>query len=303
VWISELSPLLFSLRVLVLLASGVTLFATTWSALAVPPLEAPRFGIRGKRRALARGDGGFALIEPLVLRTAGWLARVPAASLREFLTRLASRAGEPAGLCADELIALSLLSFVSVGLGGAALVAQAEFAAHWSLFVVLLGLLLPVARVRALAQERAKQLERSLPNAMDLCVLCMGAGSDFHGALRFVVNDLGAAHQVCREELLRVLDELGLGRTRVQALSALGERTESRAVRDFVAAICQSETKGTPLVDALSIQAATLRQRRSVLAEEAAAKASVRLMFPLMLLVGCLMLIVFGPFIVNGMGM
>jgi tight adherence protein C len=131
----------------------------------------------------------------------------------------------------------------------------------------------------------------------------MGAGSDFPTALRFVVADMGGAHAVCQEELAQVLDEMELGRTRVEALSALAERTDSAAIQEFVAAVCQSETKGTPLVDALEIQATTLRARRSVLAEEAAAKAAVRLMFPMMLLVVCVLLIVIGPFIATGMGM
>jgi tight adherence protein C len=301
--IYELSPGLLGLRILAVVAAALTLAGGAHAAWSVPPVSAPQFGTLGKRRALARNHDGFVLLEPLVSRTAGWLACLPMGSLRRVLTRLATRAGDPAGLSADEWVALSVWSFLTVGVGGAKLVEGAGFASAWVGLVLLLGLGLPVARVHALAKERAKQLERSLPSAMDLCVLCMGAGSDFHAALSFVVRDLGAAHEVCREELVRVLDELGLGRTRVQALSALGERTGSRAVRDFVAAICQSETKGTPLVEALSIQAGTLRQRRSVLAEEAAAKASVRLMFPLMLMVGCLMLLVFGPFIVTGMGM
>ena len=73
-------------------------------------------------------------------------------------------------------------------------------------------------------------------------------------------------------------------------------------MRDFVSAVCQSEIKGTPLVGALDAQARTLRQRRSVLAEEAAAKAGVKLMFPLMLLMLCILLIVIGPFLVRGGG-
>jgi len=167
----------------------------------------------------------------------------------------------------------------------------------------VLTLLIPLLQVRATAKERAKELERSLPSAMDLCALCMGAGADFPQALRFSIQDLGAAHPVCLDELGRVLDELSLGRTRIEALSAMGERTDSHAVKEFVFAICQSEEKGTPLVDALTIQASTLRQRRSVLAEEMAAKAAVKMMFPVMLMVVAIFLIVLGPMIVNGTGL
>lgn len=301
--ISDLSPVLSSMRVTLLILFGLATGAFVRTVAAVPVLEPPRYGLRGKRRAHARESAGFAALEPALEVVAGWFALLPLGHLKVWLARLATSAGEPAGLCAEELMAMTLLSTSTLGVFSAYLVSDAGFSGFWCVSAVVLCFVLPCARVHTMAKERAKQLERSLPSAMDLCVLCMGAGADFPSALRFVVNDLGATHRVCREELSMVLDELELGRTRVEALTSLGERTQSRAVQDFVAAVCQSETKGTPLVDALSIQAGTLRQRRSVLAEEAAAKAGVRLMFPLMLMVLCILLIVFGPFIVNGLGM
>jgi tight adherence protein C len=301
--ISDLSAALAGVRLTVLVLFGVATGVFVKTVAAVPVLEPPRYGLRGKRRARARESGGFAALEPVLGVVAGWFALLPPGPMKVWLARLATSAGEPAGLCAEELMAMTLLSTSTLGAFSAYLVSSAGFSSFWSASVLLLCFVLPCSRVHAMAKERAKQLERSLPSAMDLCVLCMGAGADFPSALRFVVNDLGATHRVCQEELSMVLDELELGRTRVEALTSLGERTQSRAVQDFVAAVCQSETKGTPLVDALSIQAGTLRQRRSVLAEEAAAKAGVRLMFPLMLMVICILLIVFGPLIVNGLGM
>jgi tight adherence protein C len=176
---------------------------------------------------------------------------------------------------------------------------------HWLYggYLALLGPFLPYLRLRAGVHERARQLERSLPAAIDLCALCMGAGSDFPTALGFLVDELGPPHLVCRTELARVLDDLVLGSTRVAALRALAERTASRAVHTFVAAVCLAEEKGTPLVETLSIQARVLRQERSVRAEEQAARAGVKMMAPMLLLVMSLMLLVFGPFLVNGAGL
>jgi tight adherence protein C len=219
------------------------------------------------------------------------------------VTRIVVHAGQPMGMCADEWLGLSVLCWFVLGIGGAWLTVLADMDVIWALGMLVLSALAPLTHLQQLASERAKQLERSLPSAMDLCVLCMGAGSDFPAALRFVVADLGSTHPVCQEELSQVLDELRLGRTRVEALSALAERTRSPAIREFVAAVCQSETKGTALVEALDIQASTLRARRSVLAEEAAARAGIRLMVPMLLMVVCVLLIVIGPFIVTGIGM
>ncbi|MFT3928086.1 MAG: type II secretion system F family protein [Myxococcales bacterium] len=301
--IFELPSSLFWLRGAVLLAVVVCLGLLAAPMVRIPALPIPRFGLRGKRRLLARSDRAFRCLEVWTRHVGAWLAHVPAEQLRSRISSLALHAGLPMGLCADEWLALSLLSFLGLGCGGGWLVARAGMDIWWQLSVLGLAAVMPVMRLRQAATERAKQLERSLPNAIDLCVLCMGAGADFPAALRFVVAEMGAAHAACREELAHVLDELALGRTRVESLTALAQRTDSCAIRDFVAAVCQSDIKGTPLVSALDIQAGTLRQRRSVLAEEAAAKAGVRLMLPMMLMVVCVLLIVIGPFIVTGMGM
>jgi len=89
------------------------------------------------------------------------------------------------------------------------------------------------------------------------------------------------------------LQELKLGRTRRQALEQLAERAPCEAVRDLVASAVQSETQGTPLASVLAAQASASRQRRSVEAEETAAKAGTSLALPLsMLFIAVLMLIV-----------
>lgn len=300
-WTSRLSDT--ALRTLVLACFGGALFVAARALATIPPAPAPRYGLRGKRRSAARANELFRVLEPCFAQLAGWLARGSFSSLRARLTLELRYASEPAGLSADELLACALLSLFVVGGAGSWLAVDAELSAEVVFGLWLVAGVLPLGRVRAAAKQRAKQLERSLPNAMDLCVLCMGAGADFPGALRFVVHELGAAHAVCREELSFVRDELALGRTRSEALRELAERSGSMAVREFVAAICQSEEKGTPLIEALSIQSSTLRQRRSVRAEELAAQAGIKMMLPLMLLVSSLLLIVFGPIITSGTGL
>jgi tight adherence protein C len=301
-WTSELSALP-QLRSVGLIAIGAFVFVLAHRVAATPGALAPRYGARGKRRMRARGSLLFCAAEPLLSKVAGLLATQRKRTLHSWLRQQIRYADEPLGLCPNELLALAVLSCALVGVCSAWLVHQAGMGVQAVALMLLLGGYLPLGRVRALAKQRAKQLERSLPVAMDLCVLCMGAGADFPGALRFVVGELGPLHQVCREELGQVLDELALGRTRVEALQALGSRTGSVAVREFVASVCQSEEKGTPMIEALTIQSTTLRQRRTVRAEELAAQAGVKMMLPLMLLVCSLLLIVFGPIITTGMGL
>jgi len=142
---------------------------------------------------------------------------------------------------------------------------------------------------------------RALPEAIDLTSLCMNAGLDFQAALGLLVRVTpGRGHLI--GELERVLEALQLGHTRRAALAALAERVPVPAVQDLVTAVILAEQKGTPLASVLEIQASMLRLRRSVLSEERAARAATLLAFPLLLMLSCVMLLLFGPFIVGGLG-
>ena len=75
-----------------------------------------------------------------------------------------------------------------------------------------------------------------------------------------------------------------------------------RAVRDFVHAVIQAEQKGNPLARVLQVQGRMLNMRRSVAAEEAAARAGVLLIIPMICLMGSVLLLLMGPFMVQGLG-
>ena len=92
---------------------------------------------------------------------------------------------------------------------------------------------------------------------------------------------------------------MSMGRTRKQALIALCERAPTTAVTEFSWALIQAEEQGNPVADVLLVQAGVARMRRSVRAEEAAAKAAVKMVGPLFLLFACVMLLVLGPMILK----
>jgi tight adherence protein C len=300
---SELPPVFSLARALLLVLAALACAALARASSVWPTLVAPSEGWRGRERQRARANALFRAVEPLLLRLGGVIATRPLPRLRARVALALRRAGEPLGLSPDELFAMSLLALASSSVISLWLVQVGGVYWLHAPGLALLGGSLPALRLHGRVYERAAALERSLPGAMDLCVLCMGAGGDFPAALAFVVEELGAGHAVCREELARVLDDLTLGATRLAALRDLGERTASASARAFVAAVCQAEQRGTPLADTLSIQARLLRQERSVRAEEQAARAGVKMMLPMLLLVMSLMLIIFGPFIVNGAGL
>lgn len=285
---------------LALVAFGIAL--TVYTLGRSPPLPQPRTGARGLKRARAVESGGsFRTIEPLMRLVASWIAPLRMPHLRRKIDRQLVHAGDWLGLSADEFIALVILSgtfFFGVGLVFCQLM---ELSRVFSFFFAGLGAMLPYTRVTGEMQDRFKQINRGLPTAIDLASLCMGAGLDFPGAIRQIVDKASRKDDALTEELQRILQELELGRTRRQALESFADRAPTDAVKDFVGAVVQAEEKGNPLAEVLRIQAGMLRMRRSVMAEESAARAAVLMMGPLMLIFAAIVLILLGPFIINGM--
>jgi tight adherence protein C len=100
---------------------------------------------------------------------------------------------------------------------------------------------------------------------------------------------------VLAEEFSIVLRELSIGKTRREALAVLARRNPSACVQELVASVTQAEEEGTPLAEVLTIQATVSRQRRGVQAEEAANRASLQLMLPMLLVFLSVLLLIGGP--------
>jgi tight adherence protein C len=266
------------------------------------PEDSPRLGSRGLRRTRAMEAGGsFAQLEPMVRMIAGWVAYFPLTDQRRKVDELLKHAGDYLGLTANEFFAMSAVGFVVGGL--LSLVLLTLFEGPGILFLVggAIGAAVPYFNVTGERDRRFKEVNRSLPGAIDLASLCMGAGLDFPGAVRQIVEKAGNRNDSLVEEFERILQELELGRTRRQALENFADRAPTEAVRDFVGAVVQAEEKGNPLAEVLRIQATMLRMRRSVMAEEAAARAALLMMGPLMLIFGAIILCLLGPFFVQTM--
>jgi tight adherence protein C len=268
----------------------------------MPAPHSPRLGLRGLKRtqALARG-GAFVTAEPVIRFVAGLFARLPIPRLRSRIEAQLTQAGDLLGMTPDEHLALSALSAAGFLLAALALREVVGTSPAVLVLVTGSGAVLPHLRVSGEIQRRQRQVDRALPGAIDLAALCMGAGLDFPGALRQIIDKSLSPGDPLHEELGRILQLLELGRTRREALESLAERVPTEAVRDFVSSAVQAEEKGNPLAEVLRIQAGMLRMRRSVDAEQAASRAGVMMMIPLMLIFASIVLILLGPFIVNGM--
>ena len=277
---------------------ALALATLVYLALDVPLSAAPSRGARGLARDQARASGFFGPLETILRLLATHAARLPLGERRKRLDRALVEAGELRGLSPDEFIVLSILSGL-LGVAAAAFFFKSMGGTIIPLACVLVGPFLPSMQLRSKTKERYKAIDRGLPAAIDLASLCMGAGLDFPGAIGHVVANMPDRSSPVRQELERLLQELSLGRTRKQALQGLADRVRTDAVKEFVAAVIQAEEKGTPISVVLEVQATALRGRRSVLAEEAAARAGVMLMLPMLMIMVAIVLLLMGPLFIQ----
>ncbi len=281
-----------------MVASG--LFLSVFTLGKNKPEDSPRLGMRGLKRQRAIEDGGtFVTFEPMIRMCAGWIAYFPLTDQRRTIDELLKHAGDWLGMTANEFISLSCISAFFATAVGLIVLTVSESPPIFFVIFTAVGGMVPYFQVTGERNRRFKEVNRALPGSIDLASLCMGAGLDFPGAIRQIVDKSGNKNDALVEEFERLLQELDLGRTRRQALENFADRAPTEAVRDFVGAVVQAEEKGNPLAEVLRIQATMLRMRRSVMAEEAATRAAMLLMGPLMLIFGAIILCLLGPFMVQ----
>lgn len=275
-------------------------FLTSYTVASAPSRVASRLGLRGLKRQRAIASGGvWSAVEPLVRWLGVRLSGIMGDRLHDSLDRQLTLAGDYLGLTAPEYAALSVLGAL-VGLPfGIALGRFTHLGGIVVVAAVLLGFASAHITIVGEAESRLKRISRGLPYAIDLMALGMTAGLDFPGSMRQVVEKSSDPYDPLTEELGFALQKLSLGQTRRQVLLEFAERAPVEVVREFVGAIVQAEERGHPVARVLRIQATTSRERRTVRAEEKAAKAGVALVIPLVLLFFAILLLILSPTIIR----
>lgn len=280
-------------------AFAVALFCVAYGIASAPSSPSSPLGLRGlKRQRMLSQNETWAAIEPFVrwlgIRVSGTLSPLQ----RQALDEQISLAGDWMGITPEEYVAMSLLSAAACAIVGAVMgyiAGGAGLARLLPLILGLLGLFLPYMQISGAATERLRDVSRGLPYAIDLMALAMGAGLDFPGAVRQVVQKSSNPDDPMVEEFTLIMQSLGLGRTRKDALTEFAKRCPVEAVKEFVGSLVQAEERGNPVSEVLQIQATSSRTRRSVRAEELAAKAGVAMVGPLMLVFAAVMMLILGP--------
>jgi tight adherence protein C len=149
----------------------------------------------------------------------------------------------------------------------------------------LLGYVLPTFWLLQKIKSNRKQLNLSLPDALDLMVVCIEAGLTVDSAMQRVGTELQLAHPALSREFGIAHMETRVGLSRGEALRNLGQRTEAEGLQSLATMLIQADRFGTSIAQALRIHADSLRVQRQQQAEELAAKASVKMSFPLVLFI------------------
>lgn len=163
----------------------------------------------------------------------------------------------------------------------------------------VIGFLVPSLWLQQRIQTRRDAIVRALPEAVDLLHLCVEAGVDFMGGLTRVVQE--SPKGPLMEELSTLLQEIRVGKQRREALRSLARRVNVPDMAAFVRALVQADRMGTGMSEALLILSEESRLRRYHRAERFAQKAPIKMLLPLMMIMGTVLIIVGGPIMLQFM--
>jgi tight adherence protein C len=155
----------------------------------------------------------------------------------------------------------------------------------WMIALPAAAYIAPNILLTHLVKLRRDKIRRSIPDAIDLLVICVDAGLGIDQALLRVGLELGISHPQITEELLQINREQRAGKPRIQAWSDMAKRSELADIDAFASMLMQTERFGTPIARALSVFADGIRLKRRQLAEQMAAKTTVKIIFPLVLFI------------------
>jgi len=163
-----------------------------------------------------------------------------------------------------------------------------------------IGIFLPAYYLGRRARTRQQNISKQLADVLDLLVVCVEAGLGLFEAIRIVGTECERHGQEIGTELNLVATDISAGASLGQALRGLAERTAVDDIKPLAATLVQSEQLGAQIGPALRSSSDALRQRRRIHAEEDAQKASIKILFPLVLFVlPAMIAVIVGPAMIS----
>ena len=162
------------------------------------------------------------------------------------------------------------------------------------------GYYLPEMLLRFITQKRIGRMRDSLPDMIDLMVICTESGMGIDAAIARISHEMAPTNPDLAQEFYLSAIEMRAGATRIEALRNLALRSRLEDLKDLVSMLVQADKFGTSLAEALRVQSDMMRSRRTQRAEELAAKLPVKMLLPLILFIfPTLMLVLLGPAIIQ----
>jgi len=235
-------------------------------------------------------------LRPAIERLGSLLSRSTPAKARQDLDNRLEMAGRPGNLTPADFGAVRLVAAAVMGALGlllGLLLGGTLYIIGALVFGLAFGYYLPVLWLKQKVDGRRAQIQKGLPDAMDLLVIAVDAGLGFDAALARVTDKYKNA---LSDMFAKVLREVSLGRPRLEAMDEMGRSSGVDDLHNFIQAIIQSEQFGTGIGKILRIQADEMRRKRRQRAQEKAAQATLKMMLPM---VGCifptLWIVLLGP--------
>ena len=235
-------------------------------------------------------------LRPAIERLGSMLSRSTPQKARQDLMNKLDLAGRPGNLTPEDFAAVRIVAaavMAAVGLLVGLLLKNPVYLVIALAFGAGFGYYLPVLWLQQKVDARRLEIQKGLPDAMDLLVIAVDAGLGFDAALARVTDKYKNA---LSDEFAKVLREVSLGRPRLEAMDEMGRSSGVDDLHNFIQAVIQSEQFGTGIGKILRIQADEMRRKRRQRAQEKAAQATLKMMLPM---VGCifptLWIVLLGP--------
>lgn len=165
---------------------------------------------------------------------------------------------------------------------------------------IVLGFMLPGLWLDRQLVKRQRAISDGLPDALDLLIVCLEAGTSLDQAILKTSGELQLVYPALADELRMIITETRAGKPRLEAFRNFATRTRLDEVRSLVSMLVQTDRFGTSVAQALRVQADGVRVQRRQRAEEAAQKIGVKLVFPLVLLLfPALYVVMLGPAVIQ----
>lgn len=257
--------------------------------------------VAGLREEALQGSAFQRVIMPGAASLGRAVDRLLPFDMHKRVDQLLIYAGSPAGWDAERVISLRIIGAI----GGLILGLFVGAMLPWggilfilvAVFFAAFGYLIPGAYIGARARNRQKDIQRTLPDVMDLLTISVEAGLGFGAALAQVVRNVPGP---LAEEIGRLLQEMQIGVSRADAFRHLSDRTDVDDLHAFVLSMIQADLFGVSIANVLRAQSREQRQKRRQRAEEIGMKIPVKIIFPVIFCVlPALFVVILGPGVIK----